>query len=575
MRRVKSVIAGVPGWWWGVALVGAGCNSDFRIRDRGDEADANRAALLVDPPELVFPPSTSLDEVVEVLTVTNLGEATLIIDELALIEETDGTLGSYTFQPSVEIPHSIQPREQFTIEVTFQPKAGGRLPAELMIYSTDDEEPELPVPIRGVGQMPRVVIEPNPVEFDDPIIPCSEQETVLVRNLGPEPAVITDIFLDGQGSEMLSFVVDPPQPLTLNENGQHLLSVSLDPWRKMRVTGSLAVESNDPRGTVRAPVLAETRFVREVTDSFTVPTRFPVDIAIGIDQSGSMQDRRANLRSQFEVFIQQLEDATLDWRVGVVTHDRGSSLRGCFNGGSSGAITNLPGWQTTLRNALFPVTSVGVDDRLTEGLLAAVSLALQKSGPGQCNAGFGQGRNPMNPPPLHVIVASDERDQSEFDPIGSWFSPSRNIPEGASAKARMFVDDYRAWAGPNADVKVHGVVDVAGRADLAIPGCSGVRPGPAGYREAIQDTGGIMMDICFQPDWASAFASITQDVIRGAQALPLSDANPWPDSISVWVDGTREDDGWEYDEDLNAVVFDDPPRGRDVDVIYGVAGRCR
>lgn len=553
-----------------IATTLAGCGGEFTLRDKGDEGEANTAAIEVDPPSLQFPAITSRDFQTQTLTITNVGRSALSIDGLQFTELVAGGEGSYEITYSADAPTVLPRGESMTADVTFQPVVGGDLDAELLVLSDAENSPELLVPITGVGQMPRLVVDPDPVDFGRSFIPCEEDKTVVIKNLGPEPAVIDDVYLAGDDADMVEITTGLAKPLTLFENQQQIASLRLTPSRKARVSADLALDGNDPRGIVYGAILAEAVYAAEVTDTFQIPDRFPVDLVFAIDQSGSMQALASQLRTQFETFVNDLEDATLDWRIGVVTHDRGTNQEGCFNGGSSGAITNVPGWQSTLRSALFP-GGVGDNDPLTEALLAAVELGLDRAVPNGCNAGFGQGRNPQQPPPLHVVVVSNERDQSEFEDIEAMLG--RSVSSDAATRAADFVSQYQTWAGPTAEVKVHGVIDVDFNPGTSND-CGGVRHGPAGYEDAILATNGFIVDVCSSANWGIAFTDIINDVIQGAQALKLSRTGVWEPSIRVTVDGTREEDGWVYDRARNAIVFDDPPRGSEVDVFYGVAADC-
>lgn len=565
--RIRTV---GPALAFAVALGATACGGEFTVRDKGDDAEANTPAIEVTPPSLAFAPSTTKDSQTQTLTIENVGRSALSIDDLQFTEFTAGGEGSYSLSFSQDAPAVLPRGETLTVEVTFQPVVGGDLPAELLIYSDANNGPETSVKIDGVGQMPRLVVEPDPLDFGRSFIPCEQDKTVVIKNLGPEPALIDEVYLAGDDADMLEITSAVPDPLTLNQNQQQLATIRLTPSRKARVSAQLALDGNDPRGIVEGAILAEAIFAAEVTDTFDIPDRFPVDLVFAIDQSGSMQALASQLRTQFQTFVNQLETATLDWRIGVVTHERGPGQEGCFNGGSSGAITNVPGWQTTLSNALFP-GGVDENDPLTEALLAAVELGLNRAVSGGCNAGFGQGRNPQQPPPLHVVVVSNERDQSEFEDIEALLG--RSISSDPATRAADFVSRYRTWAGANAEVKVHGVIDVDFNPGTSND-CGGVRHGPAGYEQAILDTNGFIIDVCASASWGTAFTDIITDVIQGAQALKLSRSGVWEPSIRVTVDGVREDEGWFFDATRNAIVFDDPPRGSEVEVFYGVAAQC-
>lgn len=550
---------------WTVLAAGlvAGCGNEFGIRDRGDDDASNTPVIRAEPEALAFPALTSRDLVTLSVTLGNVGQAVLLVDDILLTEDVPDGAGSYLVS-APSLPLEVARNESVSLDVTFQPVVGGDLPAGLTVVSNAGNLPELFVPITGIGQMPRVVIEPDPVDFGRINIPCEGEQTVVVRNLGPEPAVFTDISFGGDDADLIEVVTAVPDPLTVFENGQQLFGLQLTAGRKAVIDARFETESNDPRGTVGARVLAEASFISEESDTFAIPGKFPVDIVFAVDQSSSMSSVRTQLGNEFLSFIQSLEDASLNWKIGVVTHDRGAST-GCFNGGAIVPVGDTNQWQTTFRNAVAQ-SGVSPADPYTEALLQLSDIALDKANATGCNATFAQGRNPLAPHPLHVIVVSDEKDQSAG-------------PSDDAARAAQYVASYRAWAGQGAEVRVHGIIDLVDAYPFGSAG--GVCNGPAsqfgdkGYLDAIDQTGGIPINVCIASQWGPAFATITQDVIEGAQALKLSKPNPWEPSIRVYADGRALTEGWSYDPVRNAIIMDDPPRGKTVRVDYGVAdARC-
>ncbi|MDP6935070.1 MAG: hypothetical protein QGG40_19260, partial [Myxococcota bacterium] len=126
-------------------------------------------------------------------------------------------------------------------------------------------------------------------------------------------------------------------------------------------------------------------------------------------------------------------------------------------------------------------------------------------------------------------------------------------------------------AAPEAlQVMVHGVLS------LEEESCSGVEYG-SGYAELAAVTGGELVELC-ESDWAEAFTQIGQSIAWSAtggtehalEQIPV----PW--TLQVVVDGVTFEQ-WEYDEDLNALVFSDetaPTTGSTVQVSYTMAVSC-
>jgi hypothetical protein len=104
-------------------------------------------------------------------------------------------------------------------------------------------------------------------------------------------------------------------------------------------------------------------------------------------------------------------------------------------------------------------------------------------------------------------------------------------------------------------------------------GCETAEPG-AGYAEAAAWAGGVVDSVC-DPDWVSVFedlGSLAAD--EPTDTFPL-EAPPVDDSVVVLMDGEEVTEGWTFDPDLQAVVFDEMPDGGTIiEIRYVISSEC-
>lgn len=259
-----------------------------------------------------------------------------------------------------------------------------------------------------------------------------------------------------------------------------------------------------------------------LVDTFAVEA--DLDVVFAIDKSGSMDDDARRLGASFGDFIDAVGEATGNWQIGVVTTDSG-----CFDNGILTADT--PDYEALFLDAVTRRT--WVEPTTTEALLEMVDGALVKTGPTGCNAGFRR-----EDAALHVVTVSDEREQS-------------------GRPADYWVERWQAHLADPSRLVVSAVVDAAGR-------CGGEA---GGYVEAVDATGGLLLDLC-SSDWPAFAAALGEAAAGDLRTFRLSSV-PVPDSIRVEIDGERYDD-WRYEDDENAVILDedDDLVGATVQILY-------
>lgn len=516
-------------WIGFVAAFGLGC-SEIELREIPKPVDPLIPEIEVTPRLLEFGDVADDGEALREFVVRSTGNGPLEITGMPI----EGAGGYVILTPGVDAL-TLEPDTEATIEVAFTPNRGGVHTAQVIIASNAQNEEEGTVDLTARGTAANLVIDPNPLNMGTQFVGCPLADEVLLRNDGLAPLEITAVT-PNPGSEF-SMLGRNRLPLTLGPGESTGIDITWLGNLAGTWTADFTVDSNDRRGRQRGEVFVEATHARSATDVFSVPENPPVDILFAVDQSCSMDDQANVLANAFGRFIDQIDAVTQGWQIGVVTLDNA-----CFNNGV--LTSNTPNYGNLFRDAV----SQGDDNEAyTEKLLQLTSMALGKTGPGQCNANF------LRPGALlHVIAVSDEEEQS-------------------NKSASTWIQEYQTYtANPNL-VKVSTVIDIQ-RFQGALRGC-GDGPGPAKYRDANQLTFGVELDIC-DAAWGNQVSQLAAASLSNLLNFPLS-SQADPNALEVRVDGQPWTSGWHYDAGQNAVIFDTAvSSGTEIEVEYGIRVAC-
>jgi len=484
--------------------------------------------------EVLFPEDESTSALILDASILDFGEAAFGEGVRASFSVSNGlsrridvkSLGLTGDSDSFEVEQGAQgfalgAGESREFEVVFRPQQPDQLDAQLILRGSQGGASLV---LTGFGSMPKLAVTPDPYDFGTVFAQCSRQGQAELLNLGTAPALVEEIGVRGAGFEILDLET---APLTLGPGDSQALDLQFLPQRETAYQGLLSVKSDAPASPLRATLLGEGIYEGEYVDSWENSCSAAVDLLFSVDQSGSMDDDRANLANNFGTFITHLSNYSADWRILVANDDDG-----CNNSGVLDLST--PDYGSTFASAVF---SGGGD--LTEALLAVSANAVEQTGSGECNQGFLR-----SDALLHIILVSDTADQSP----DSW-------------------SDYLARVVAEKGDQNLVVYSVVG------PEPSGCGPkGTGGYLNAVLATEGVYLSIC--SDWANDVEELAS-VSRPQTSFPLSQ-QPDPDTLSVEVGGELRAWGWSYDAELNQVEFgNDPPQcGDSVRISYSTLGDC-
>jgi hypothetical protein len=481
----------------------------------------------VDPSFIDFGTMTGADEaMIRSFTVSSVGDADLHIASMTLGGDSPG---SYTLLSSLS--PVLSPGASETIDVSFVPIGAESQAATVLIESDDESHQYATVELVGAAAVPLLQISPDPLDFGEAYIGCSEIASWELSNVGADTLVISDLQLTGDPAFELLTAVSLPMELAPGE--ATWLDVQLTAAEEVPYTAELSVSSNEPLGTRLAPALGEGTYGEPYLDEWVVPSDPPSDIFFAVDQSCSMDDDQTRLANNFDTFIDELSTYSSDWQIAVSNADDG-----CFD---AGPLTE----STSSYDSIFGTAVRADGGDFTEALLTVAARAMEKAGSSGCNAGFLR-EDAM----LHVILVSDEPEQSAWLGSDSWDVLVDRIID---AKGSASMTRISAIAGP--------------------PGGGSCAEEGSGYLEAVEATEGVFLNLC--SEWATpanlallAEASVNQDTY-------LLEQNPVVESIEVRVNGDVRST-WDYDPTNNAVVFteDIPTEGDTVQIEYAGLTTC-
>jgi hypothetical protein len=483
--------------------------------------------IQVDPPVIDFGQLDEGDAATEAFTITNLGEVTLEVSDI------DVVVGSDVFSVLSGTEYSIEPGDSVDIDVEFIPYDLEHF-GQVEVSSNDPDTPEAPVDLFGLGtppDTPILQITPDSHNFGSEFVPCGASVELEMRNTGSADLEVTDVSYTSGG--LLTFDNrGVGLPFTLAPDEYVTVAVDFEATTEGSDTGTLSVTSNDPRGVVTADQNGEGAYLDFVTESFETPGVAPVDIVFLIDQSCSMGENENTIRNGMPDFLDELANVA-DWRMIQVTKEGGCGNLGIID-------ANTPDAADKLSNNAF---NGGVSfSNYTEQLLKHADTALSKDAPGLCNEGFLR-----SGALLHIIIASDERDQSP----NTW---------------QHWVTQYEGYVVDPSMVRVSGILDLQSR-------CGEGAVGPDRYEDAVLATGGSLVDIC-EPDWGNQLTDIASEVLAGIKSYNLQHVTDEA-TITVTVNGVATTD-FDYEPSGSTVTVNSPPIGDGdiVEITYAEPASC-
>ena len=487
----------------------------------------------VKQPEIIVAPSTldfghllsGHESDTMTITIANGGAADLVVDHL----DIDGE--NYSVDES---GFTVPAGGWHQIEVGYAPRTLEHNEGYLDIYLEGDEEPSEGVWLNGNGDAPVISVTPSTLDFGSPLLGCDTTTEITIQNDGNVDLIIDDIDI----------MASVPPDITIDFGTLPILPWVLAPGARIEFFANYVpldtnddltmydISSSDPLIPVfnataeGAAVLSNERIQRWIQDSKLI-----VDIIWIIDNSGSMSVYQSMLGQNMADFMQVFLSYSPDFQITFITTDS-PELIGLISSQNS---------TDPLNESVAAINSIGITGSGWEKGLQMLR---------DCMIG-GECATWMRPDAtLIAIFLSDEPDNS---PI----TVNSLIADIDSVKPDKFI--------PYA---------IIGDIPQGCPSGTGWNTQPGwGYYDIVQHYGSQWWSICGE-DWGTKMEEIALEVSIQT-VFELDSEDPHLDTLRVWINGQIAASGWEYNEDLNAVVFsyeDAPEQGDTLEIGYSTWG---
>ncbi len=177
----------------------AGTASSEAPDDTGGSGGGPEGDISVDPTSLTFSTITVGDTEMQSLTVRNAGDDVLTIVDFATSDS------AFTTRGNLDPGDTLDPGDERTLEVYFEPSAAGWYSAKLTIESDDPDEHNLDVALSGGGEEGCTVCAPR-IEVDTGADPYAitdfaawfgpDTRTIVVSNDGDQVLTVNSVYVN-------------------------------------------------------------------------------------------------------------------------------------------------------------------------------------------------------------------------------------------------------------------------------------------------------------------------------------------------------------------------------------------
>jgi hypothetical protein len=207
------------------------------------------------------------------VTVRNQGELPLQVASIALA-------GTSHDQYSLELtgsglPGTLAAGQEAEFTVRFEPRWGGPHTENLIIQSSDANEPEVVLILSGQGVAPRICPEPMLLDFGNVQAGVPVTQSFVLRSCGLQTLHLMDLTMAVGGSPDFSMPTPPNLPTNLQPGEQIEVQVVYNPPTAGSDSGGVDIFSNDqsadPATGLTGTVLLRGNAVEKACDIQTTP----------------------------------------------------------------------------------------------------------------------------------------------------------------------------------------------------------------------------------------------------------------------------------------------------------------
>ena len=471
----------------------------------------------------------------ETISVVNTGDATLIVSNVTIDD------GSGFFLSAISDP-SIEPGESAEIDLTYIPETYEERSVNITIFSNDEDEQVVTIPVTGFGDAPVIVANPMNAEMLDVEVGCEDEIEIEVSNAGNIDLEISGLTHSATTPVDMEYINDNGFPIIIPPTEKRTITVRYIPDDLVPDTSEIAVHSSDPSTPVlRVYQHGTAVYNTTVSQAYIQEEIVKTDIIFVIDNSGSMMVYQNELANNMNMFMNVFVTLGIDYQIGVITTDKGYFIGPVID-------PSLPDPEGELSSQ---ITSAGVNGSAFE---KGIEMSYDVTQP---NHHAGPNSSFLRPDAMLVIVyISDERDYSPWN-----WADYANYFNTLKADPTMILTHAVAGDYPT--------------------GCSWTDPATGytrpvqfgdGYYDIVQYYGGEFYSLC-ATDWGQQMQSLALNSIQVLE-YPLDKDGVIENSISITVDG-QPHSSWTYDSDENTIIFpqaDAPDEGAEIEITYSIYG---
>ena len=493
--------------------------------------------IVVHPQELFFGHIQSgYESGEEMFSIMNTGNSDLYIDLILM----DGST-RYDIPVFENDQLLIQPGEILDVPVSYLPITYEHNGAVVKVLSNDEENPELFVMLEGYGDAPKIVVDPEYVDYGDISIGCDNEYRVTIKNEGnldlEVEAVVQMTTLPNDINIDYGSLPNPPWQLLENEEIDLLIKYT--PTNVGLDESTVRIESNDPVDeNIEIQQIGSGDIEHWHSQEWIQEEKKVYDILWIVDNSGSMSGFQSRLSQNMAVFMSFLNaGGDVDYRMGFITTDRHLLVEPFID-------------NNTINASLAAVNTVNGIGTNGSGNETGLQEALSALGHFYSHGAFIRYDST-----LIMIFISDEMDNSPL-PSNDYILDYLNFKPKEQIKVYAVIGDYPSGC----TTTTNGIWNV--NANFG-----------AGYYDATQYFNGDWYSIC-DSDWSANMTNLAQD-ITVMSVFSLDKPDPIEDTIEVYINGQQLLSGWSYIPSDNWVQFDAdsiPSGGQTVKIEYATYG---
>ncbi len=289
------------------------------------------------------------DSAMRTVIIRNQGDRPLDITSVSL---ADLSHSQYSLDTSSSgLPGSLEPNEQTQVTVTFSPQWGGLHSENLIIQSSDVNEPEVLVKLSGQGIAPRVCPDPMLLDFGNVQIGTPVVKTFTLESCGLEVLNLQNLQMASGSSPDFSLPTLPSLPATFDPGESIQVEVQYYPQSAGSDSGGVEIFSNDqsadPSTGLTGTVVLKANAVERACDIQATPFAVNFGVVV-VGNQPTMDVVIANVGTD--------PCDVSDIRITTNTPDDEFSLENF-----SGATTLQPGDMTTVQVGYDPTPPLGQD----------------------------------------------------------------------------------------------------------------------------------------------------------------------------------------------------------------------